>query len=310
MISWQTWLLTVVAAVTIPLYVRILYVLIGHGKKCRLTSHFYTVTISQGLIDIAGFIVYYSCASMRGFEALQPFYWSLNWTFFVQWSYVQTHLFEYGRILGIVMISIQRCSTVSFPFSRFNQVLISLPVWVFFAVHFLLPFALCAGMFSEKMFYDNPSTTNVVIDAEVLEVFYMRSALIPLTGIAICTLCYSLIIRTVKNNVVHTRRSESRLCIQMVGLLLALVFTSIHFSMQYIFNRLDMPQRVYTMRMYTPIWVGMLTFINPWMIILMNSELRRMTFCNNDLENHSLGSAVNPTSKASKNPSTKNLSRI
>ncbi|VDP47045.1 unnamed protein product [Heligmosomoides polygyrus] len=59
---------------------------------------------------------------MRGFEALQPFYWSLNWTFFVQWSYEQTYLFEYGRMLGVVMISIQRCATVSFPHSRFNQV--------------------------------------------------------------------------------------------------------------------------------------------------------------------------------------------
>lgn len=66
-------------------------------------------------------------------------------------------------------LSTFECHVQRFSFPSF-QVLISLPVWVFFAVHFLLPFALCAGMFSEKVFYDNPSTTNVVIDAEVLEV--------------------------------------------------------------------------------------------------------------------------------------------
>ncbi|VDO23645.1 unnamed protein product [Haemonchus placei] len=38
-----------------------------------------------------------------------------------------------------------------------------------------------------------------------------------------------------------------------------------------------MTSQVYMMRLFTPLWVGMLTFINPWMILLMNQEVRRMT---------------------------------
>ncbi|VDP11660.1 unnamed protein product [Heligmosomoides polygyrus] len=137
---------------------------------------------------------------MRGFDELKPFYWSLNWTFFVQWSYVQTYLFEYGRILGVVMISIQRCSTVSYPHSRFNQILIRLPVWAFFALHYTAPLLLCANMFFVEMYFDDMATMNVVISKDVLEVHYMKSALIPLIASIVCAVCYGIILRTIKNN--------------------------------------------------------------------------------------------------------------
>uniref|UniRef100_A0A1I7XF70 G protein-coupled receptor n=1 Tax=Heterorhabditis bacteriophora TaxID=37862 RepID=A0A1I7XF70_HETBA len=79
----------------------------------------------RGCIDIIGFISYYTCFNMRGFDELKPFYWSMNNSFFVPWSYMQTYLFQYGRIIGVVLISIQRCSIVSFPTSKFNQIIMN-----------------------------------------------------------------------------------------------------------------------------------------------------------------------------------------
>lgn len=68
---------------------------------------------------------------------------------------------------------------------------------------------------------------------------------------------------------------------------------------------LQMVESVYTMRLYTPLWVGMLTFINPWMIVLMNGELRRMTFCNLNFNDRKLSSAVGPISKTAKDLAVK-----
>ncbi|EPB80243.1 hypothetical protein ANCCEY_00645 [Ancylostoma ceylanicum] len=277
MVDWQTWLLSVVAAVTIPVYIRILYVLIRHRTKYRFSSHFYTITISQGFIDIIGFTCYYTSVNMRSFDKLKPFYWSLNETFFVQWSYMQTYLFEYGRIIGVVMISIQRCSTVSFPNSRFNQTLIRLPPWVFFAFQYTLPILLCLNMFFVEMYFNGPTTLNVVISRKVLEGHYLKSALIPLIAIIICSIAYGILTRTIRNNAVHTRRKEIRMSVQVVGLLVALLITCVHFCMQYFFNYNGMTDWVYAMRLFTPLWVGLLTFINPWMILIMNREVRELT---------------------------------
>ncbi|WKY00647.1 hypothetical protein Q1695_015014 [Nippostrongylus brasiliensis] len=288
-VNWQTLLLTVVGAITIPLYIRILYVLIRFRNKCRFSSHFYTITISQGFIDIIGFLCYYSSVNMRSFDALKPFYWSLNGTFFVTWSYMQTYLFEYGRILGVAMISIQRVSTVTFPTSTFNQMMIRTPCWAFFVFQYLTPIALCANMLLVHMYFDAESTMNVVISQQVLKTHYLKSALIPLIASIICAVNYGILIHTLKKSTFQMRRRETKMSVQVVGLLVALLITCVHFCMQYIFNSLGMTRLVYEMRFFTPLWVGMLTFINPWMIILMNRELRRMALWNrSDTENSSV----------------------
>ncbi|KAK6740717.1 hypothetical protein RB195_008892 [Necator americanus] len=297
MVDWQTWLLTAVAIVTIPVYIRILYVLIRNRTRHRFSSHFYTITISQGFIDIIGFTCYYTCVNMRSFDELKPFYWSLNGTFFVQWSYMQTYLFEYGRIIGVAMISIQRCSTVSFPNSQFNQMLLNLPSWVFFAFQYITPVLLCANMFFVDMYFNAESTLNVVIDRRVLEGHYLKSALIPLFAIIICSVAYGILIRTIRTNSVSTRRKDIRLSVQAVGLLFALVVTCIHFCMQFIFNYKGMTQLVYTMRYFTPLWVGLLTFINPWMILLMDREVRHLVLCRSRSDEHSSVHPMQATSR-------------
>ncbi|CAJ0600493.1 unnamed protein product [Cylicocyclus nassatus] len=239
MFDWQTLLLTIVAALTIPLYIRILYVLLRHRSKHRFYSHFYTITISQ-------------------------------------WSYMQTYLFEYARIIGVVLISIQRCSTVSYPHTRFNHHLIRLPPWVFFAVQYITPIFLCANMFFVPMRFNEQSTLNVVISKEVLKGHYLKSALIPLIAIIICSIAYGAILRTLRDHSIHTRRKDVRMSVQVIGLLIALIITCIHFCMQFYFNYQEMVDWVYFMRYFTPLWVGLLTFINPWMIIIMNAELRHL----------------------------------
>ncbi|VDM63200.1 unnamed protein product [Angiostrongylus costaricensis] len=104
---------------------------------------------------------------------------------------------------------------------------------------------------------------------------YIKAALIPLISIIICAVSYGILIRTVKNNTIHTRRKDIRLSIQVVGLLIALLITCIHFCAQYIFNKNNMTNYVYSMRQFTPLWIGVLTFINPWMVMLLNRPLRQ-----------------------------------
>uniref|UniRef100_A0A0K0D4H3 G_PROTEIN_RECEP_F1_2 domain-containing protein n=1 Tax=Angiostrongylus cantonensis TaxID=6313 RepID=A0A0K0D4H3_ANGCA len=125
------------------------------------------------------------------------------------------------------------------------------------------------------MHFDYESSMNVVINSDTLEAHYIKAALIPLISIIICAVSYGILIRTVKNNTIHTHRKDIRLSIQVVGLLIALLITCIHFCAQYIFNKNNMTNYVYCMRQFTPLWVGMLTFINPWMVMLLNRPLRR-----------------------------------
>ncbi|VDO21727.1 unnamed protein product [Heligmosomoides polygyrus] len=65
-----------------------------------------------------------------------------------------------------------------------------------------------------------------------------------------------------------------------------------------------MVDTVYMMRLYTPLWVGMLTFINPWMIILMNRELRRMVFCRHVVDENSSVFPVGPMSRTKRKAAT------
>ncbi|KIH63862.1 hypothetical protein ANCDUO_05834 [Ancylostoma duodenale] len=75
----------------------------------------------------------------------------------------------------------------------------------------------------------------------------------------------------------NKRRKEVRMSVQVVGLLVALFITCVHFCMQFFFNYNGMTDWVYAMRYFTPLWVGLLTFINPWMILIMNREVRELT---------------------------------
>ncbi|KJH43843.1 hypothetical protein DICVIV_10129 [Dictyocaulus viviparus] len=130
-------------------------------------------------------------------------------------------------------------------------------------------------MFFVEMYFDDKSSMNVVINRSVLDSHYIKAALIPLLATIICAVNYGILTRTVRKGVVQTRRKDVRLSIQVVGLLIALLITCLHFCAQYFFNYHGMEEYVYYMRFFTPLWIGLLTFINPWMIMLMNHELRR-----------------------------------
>uniref|UniRef100_A0A1I7XFR2 7TM_GPCR_Srx domain-containing protein n=1 Tax=Heterorhabditis bacteriophora TaxID=37862 RepID=A0A1I7XFR2_HETBA len=39
-------------------------------------------------------------------------------------------------------------------------------------------------------------------------------------------------------------------------------------------NILMMTETMYAMRSFLPLWVGLLTFINPWMILIVNKDVR------------------------------------
>ncbi|KAK5984924.1 hypothetical protein GCK32_000994 [Trichostrongylus colubriformis] len=203
MFCWQTWILTVVAAVTIPLYVRILCVLIIYRRKYRFSSHFYTITISQWLV--------------------------------------------------------------------------ALPSWCLFVFQITMPIMLVANMFFIEMYFDAKSTMNVVISTYDLEIHYMKTVLVLLIATIICAVAYGILISTIRKSTADLRRKDIRMNIQAIGLLIALVITCIHFCAQYTFNKLGMTSTMYTTRLFTPLWIGMLTFINPWMILLMNKDLRRAT---------------------------------
>ncbi|VDM78524.1 unnamed protein product [Strongylus vulgaris] len=139
------------------------------------------------------------------------------------------------------------------------------------------------------MSFNDETNLNVVIDREVLEGHYLKSALIPLIAIIICSMAYGLIIRTVRNHSIRTSHKDIRLSVQVIGLLVALLVTCVHFCTQYYLNYNKMTSWIYAMRYYTPLWVGLLTFINPWMIIIMNTEVRQLTLGRKDTRDYSSG---------------------
>ncbi|KAK6050187.1 hypothetical protein COOONC_12308 [Cooperia oncophora] len=67
------------------------------------------------------------------------------------------------------MISIQRCSTVSFPHSKFNQILTRVPSWSLFLLQYMSPIPFVANMFFLEMYFDGETTLNVVISRSALE---------------------------------------------------------------------------------------------------------------------------------------------
>ncbi|KAJ1368900.1 hypothetical protein KIN20_030255 [Parelaphostrongylus tenuis] len=104
------------------------------------------------------------------------------------------------------------------------------------------------------------------------------------------------------------RRNDIRLSIQVVGLLIALLITCIHFCAQYVFNRHNMTEYVYNMRKFTPLWVGILTFINPWMIMLFNPPLRQAALFKHHESGSRIGASrvVRPMKKSMVNGSRQN----
>ncbi|CAI4221723.1 unnamed protein product [Auanema sp. JU1783] len=273
----QTYILSAAAIVTIPVYIRILVILIRSRKRERFVSQFYTISISHALIDIIGFFCYYTAFNMRGFDIFKPFFWSLNNTIFVQYTYMQTYFFLYARIIGIILISVQRCLTVSFPSSIFNYYLRQLPWWSFFVIQWIIPIPLCLPMFLVRMEFSDPIVLSHNIAEKDLDMHYIRSAIVPLLAMIICCICYGCIIYTFRQNRFHNAkktRREIKLCLQVIGLQLGLLFITTHFVLQTLFVHIGATSSIIAMRSFLPLWVGFLTFINPWMMILVNQDVR------------------------------------
>ncbi|CAD6198154.1 unnamed protein product [Caenorhabditis auriculariae] len=272
-LTWQTCILSVFAVATLPLYFRILYILIRYRKRQVFRTHFYAITVYQGVIDVVGFFVYYCSFNLRGIEALRPLYLATNGTPLVNFLYVQTYFFQYARITGVVLISVQRCITVAFARTSADYLLRKFPSWAFLLVQCLLPLALYGNMMLVPMHLDE--NLNHIIEEQTLLFHYWKSAVIPAVAMTACIVSYVVIGKVLRVNGVRSKR-ELQLTVQVSGLQLALLIISIHFILQLIFVYSKMLNAVFMMRNLLPLWVGFLTFINPWMMMLVNRDVRKL----------------------------------
>ncbi|KAK5974132.1 hypothetical protein GCK32_020450, partial [Trichostrongylus colubriformis] len=123
-----------------------------------------------------------------------------------------------------------------------------------------------------------------------ISIIFQLGSMITLIAIvvffSISMLCYILILIHVLNfNYLRnsSNRHEFRLCVQAAGLLIAFLLLFIYSTGQFIINRASDLPLLFTWRLFNPLVTGFLSWVQPWMCLALNTEVRqnvlRILFC-------------------------------
>ncbi|KAK5970946.1 hypothetical protein GCK32_000970 [Trichostrongylus colubriformis] len=162
---------------------------------------------------------------------------------------------------------------------------VPLPAYVLFhwSIAFVLWAPLCTSFDNS---YNSRFKPDVLVPPAMLAFAVMMSLIAVVVFFSISMLCYILILIHVLNfNYLRnsSNRYEFRLCIQAAGLLIAFLLLFIYNTGQFIINRANDLPLLFTWRLFNPLVTGFLSWVQPWMCLALNTEVRqnvlRILFC-------------------------------
>ncbi|KAK6748132.1 hypothetical protein RB195_001014 [Necator americanus] len=154
--------------------------------------------------------------------------------------------------------------------------------WTLPIVHWAVPLLYSVPLFAvTDVTFLSIENLEVIAEKGDITLATSMTACFVLTIFILCSFCYSSVLRFLVINRFSNSASvkrESRLYVQMLGLFFAFILLVIYNIMQFSFSLRSNNGPVFTMRIIFPVVSCFLSYVNVWMMFILNSDIRRKTF--------------------------------
>lgn len=152
--------------------------------------------------------------------------------------------------------------------------------WVLVLVHWTFPFVYVISTIGrDPIPFMSPDDLSIKPPSHLIPVANAVSFFFVCPAFAVSFLCYSAILRFLYNHRMEKSISlqrERRVCVQMVGVVIAFAFVTLYNILQFHFSVTDHKDAIRAMRRSIyPVLTCFLSCVSPWMMILTSVDLRR-----------------------------------
>ncbi|EYC40078.1 hypothetical protein Y032_0630g855 [Ancylostoma ceylanicum] len=240
---------------------------------------FYLLIISQGAVDIFVMVTYFIFWTLRIFGAFSEIFWEYQDHYVASWCFTQTYISVIIRCFGILLISLQRYLSVCKNGKRIEQFVNISHRWTLPILHWVIPILYSIPLFAVRnVTFLSKENLEVIADKHDITLATSMTLGFVSTTFLSSSFCYGALLRFLVINRYSSNVSvkrEFRLYVQMLGLFFAFVLLVIYNIMQFTFSLHSNDGPVFTMRIVFPIISCFLSYVNAWLMLFLNADIRR-----------------------------------
>eukprot|EP00081_Caenorhabditis_elegans_P019921 NP_500949.2 Serpentine Receptor, class V [Caenorhabditis elegans] len=274
--SWPIFLFYGISIPSLPLYIMVLICLIKlrfHSKTYQST--FYTILMQHSIADIGIMIFYTTNLGLRTKPGIREILYS-NEHFVAATLYNSIYYTLYIRCTGIVFLSLHRFLVISAPTHRLTLMVQEAATWKIVAVYWIVPTLISLIVLKNTdVYYNSMEELEYVVPKDILSRNTLTAMLILSSMCLICVICYISLWITIRKHQNGSQKSFKReiyLAFQVLLLLCAFfVMYAYYLAVKY-FSQAQNTEPVFYIRTFYPIANGILSYINPYCILILNRE--------------------------------------
>ncbi|XGW32029.1 hypothetical protein V3C99_010310 [Haemonchus contortus] len=280
--AWSQIIFLSVNGISLPLYTSIIIVCIKEWKHNHAQRTFYLLILSQGFVDFVVMTNYILFWSLRVLDLFGDFYWTYQGYFIATWAFNQTYISVIIRCFGVLLITFQRYISLCRNGSRIEQLINVSHRWMLPILHWTIPAVYSSPLhFLSHGSFLSQENLQVIVEKEAITLATsMTVAFVSITFV-LCSICYGAIFKFLMQNRCSTSISlqrERRLYVQMLGLFIGFTLFLVYNIMQFTFSLNSNDGPIFTMRIVFPLVSCFFSYVNAWMILFFNDDIRAKIF--------------------------------
>ncbi|KAK5978025.1 hypothetical protein GCK32_011813 [Trichostrongylus colubriformis] len=226
-------------------------VCVQEWKRSHAQRSFYSLMISQGIVDIVVMVNFFIFVTLRTSQLFNDIYWSYQRYYIPEWCFNQAYI-------SIINTSHR---------------------WVLPVLQWMIPAAYSVPLLIlSNATFDTPETLEVMANhSNITLATSMAIIFVSLTFIG-CGFCYGAILEFLMRNRLDCSEAikrERRLYIQMLGLFVAFVLIFVYNILQFTFSLYTNEGPILVMRTIFPVISCFFSYVNSWMTLILNHDIRR-----------------------------------
>ncbi|CAI5447302.1 unnamed protein product [Caenorhabditis angaria] len=278
--SWPLNIYYIMTIISFPIYFLVTVCLIRLRYCSSLyRTTFYTILLQHCLADLLTIFIFTLIWAIRMLPGLKEFYFTYQEYYIAAGTYNSIYYFLYIRCFGIVLLSLHRYIVIILPMSKISQIVQHLPSYQIILFYWTIPTLISIVVLKDTNFsYDSIETMDIVAERSVITRNTLMALIVVSLTCLICSISYGALFMFLRKHSLGLSRSlrrETHLALQVLFLLLAFFVIFIYYALQNYFSRTQNSGPIYTMRAIYPIANGILSYINPYCIILLNSDFSK-----------------------------------
>ncbi|XGW32022.1 hypothetical protein V3C99_010305 [Haemonchus contortus] len=240
---------------------------------------------------------YFVFGVLRSSEMFNSIFWAYQYHYVASWCFNQTYVLAFIRCFGVLLMSFQRYISLCKNGRPIEQMVNVSHRWTLPLLHWLLPFVYSIPLLilSNATFKDEKNL-EVLADKQDITVATSMAAIFVSISFILCASCYGAILRFLIVNRYSSSvavKRERRLYVQMLGLFVAFILLLVFNIMQFRFSLYSNDGPIFTMRMVFPVISCFFSYINVWMMLILNDDIRRKILALLGVRDESVQSSLN-----------------